>query len=107
MSADPKLIMSILDQLEDEDADKQGKQGLSLLDTPPDLAADAGKPEAGKLPDKAGPADSDGSNDNDPKVEPDEQTDGPDGDAKGGKLEELVASLSDEEKAKLLALLSA
>lgn len=93
---DDKLIASILDQLEEEDSDEQGKKGLSLL-TPPAASTD------GSPADDPGPAEGDGSNDDEPTVEGEEKPGQPGGD----KLAELVATLSDEEKAKLLALLSA
>lgn len=100
---DDKLIASVLDQLEEEDSDTQGKQGLSFLSDPQTGPDGDGGDNDPKGPADSGPAEADGSNDDDPAVEGEEKP----GEGGGDKLAQLVASLSDEEKAKLLALLSA
>ncbi len=87
---DRGLIEELLGQIEDADSDASGKKALSSLDDPQNGPKDDGG---------EGPADPDGSNADDVTR--------PKADDSDDKLAALVASLTPEEKAKLLALLQA
>lgn len=107
MKTDKKGIHSILDDLEDEDSRNTGKQAFSLLDDP-----QSGPKGDGGQHDNESPADPDGSNDDDSTVRSAEQSGGPSGedDASGspqggGKLHDLVKTLSDSDKETLRKLL--
>ena len=107
--------LGILDEVEDKEMTDTGKRSLGHLGDLEDPQAGPGHAQDHGDSD-AGPADPDGSNDDDPTVTPGEHQgkgDGPshnetqdDTDQEaGGKLHDLVKTLSDDDKATLLKLL--
>lgn len=101
--------LGILDEIEDKEMTETGKRGLGLSDM-----KDLSDPQAGPDADggeRAGPADSDGSNDDDPTVRPgenagdDQHQDDTDQAAGVSKLRDMVKTLSASDKATLRQIL--
>jgi hypothetical protein len=104
--------LGILDEIEDKEMTETGKRGLGLGDMKDLSDPQAGpKADGGESNDDAGPADPDGSNDDNPTVTPGDHgtaiqhQDDTDEEAGETKLSDMVKTLSASDKATLRKLL--